>query len=246
MSFRENGLSWWRNKIVQEYGLIFVASVLWVATLVFIVVYYSRLKGVSKEYYEAKDIVERIVLTFKNRYDEISAELRKLEAKTSQTPLGVSEGTEKMASLNESLQKGIETLETTKGVNDKLVGDVERLQKDVEGLKQTQAKLVADISEPSQLQPLSVGKTIQRTADLQQGPNTSYVTATEKAVLDYLLLEGPRTAREIEVKISKTREHTARLMKKLWQQGYVERETNRIPFTYRASDALHNLESSST
>ncbi|MCJ7770313.1 hypothetical protein MUP37_01925, partial [Candidatus Bathyarchaeota archaeon] len=104
---------------MQEYGLILGASALWVATLVFIVVYYSRLKGVSKEYYEAKDIVERIVLTFKNRYDEISAELRKLEAKTSQTPLGVCEATEKMASLNESLQKGIETLETTKGVNDK-------------------------------------------------------------------------------------------------------------------------------
>jgi uncharacterized coiled-coil DUF342 family protein len=231
---------------VQEYGLILGASALWVATLVFIVVYYSRLKGVSKEYYEAKDIVERIVLTFKNRYDEISAELRKLEAKTSQAPSGVGEATEKMASLNESLQKGIETLETTKGVNDKLVGDVERLQKDVEGLKQTQAKLVADISKPSQLQPLSVGKAIQRTADLHQGSSTSYVTATEKAVLDYLLLEGPRTAREIEVKIDKTREHTARLMKKLWQQGYVERETNRIPFTYRASDALHNLENSST
>ena len=232
---------------MQEYGLVLGASALWIATLVFVVVYYSRLKGVSKEYYEAKDIVERIVITFKNRYDEVSAGLRGLEEKIAQTPLSVSEVTEKMTFLNESLQKGIEALETTKGVTDRLVGDVGRLQKDVEGIKETQSKLVADISEPSQFQaPLSERKVLQRQAELQQGPVTFYVTSTEKIVLDYLLLEGPRTAREIEVKIGKTREHTARLMKKLWQQGYVERETNRIPFTYRASDALHNLENSST
>jgi DNA repair exonuclease SbcCD ATPase subunit len=222
------------------------ALALWVATLVFVVVYYSRLKGVSKEYYEAKDIVERIVMTFKNRYDELSAGLRRLEEKIAQTPLSVSEATEKMTSLNESLQRGIEALETTKGATGKLAGDVERLQKDVESIKEIQSKLVADISEPSQFQaPLSDRRVIQRQSESQQGPITSYVTSTEKAVLDYLLLEGPRTAREIEVKIGKTREHTARLMKKLWQQGYVERETNRIPFTYRASDALH-LENSST
>ena len=232
---------------MQEYGLVLGASALWVATLVFVVVYYSRLKGVSREYYEAKDIVERIVMTFKNRYDDLSVGLRRLEEKTAQTPLSVSEVTKKMTSLNESLQRGIDALETTKGVTDKLTGEVERLQKDVEGIKETQSKLVGDISEPSPFPaPLSERRVIQRQAELQQGPVTSYVTSTEKVVLDYLLLEGPRTAREIEVKIGKTREHTARLMKKLWQQGYVERETNRIPFTYRASDALHNLENSST
>ena len=232
---------------MQEYVLILGASALWVATLVFIVVYYSRLKGVSKEYREAEDIVERIVMTFKNRYDEVSAGLRRLEEKASQTPSSVNEATEKMASLNESFQKGIETLGSTKDVTDKLIGDVERLQKDVDGIKESQAKIVADVSESSQFQaPVSVGRIVQRPVDLQQGPSPSYVTPTEKAVLDYLLLEGPRTAREIEVKIERTREHTARLMKKLWQQGYVERETHRIPFTYRASDALHDLENSST
>jgi hypothetical protein len=233
--------------MVQENVLVLGASVLWVATLVFVVVYYSRLKRVSKEYYEAKDIVERIVMTFKNRYDELSTGLQKLEEKTAQTPLIVNEAKDKMISLNENLQRGIEVLETTKDVTDKLAGDVERLQKDVESIKETQSKLIADITEPSQFQTsLSDRRMTQQQSELSKGPVAFYITSTEKVVLDYLLLEGPRTAREIEVKIGKTREHTARLMKKLWQQGYVERETNRIPFTYRASDALHNLENSST
>ena len=39
-------------------------------------------------------------------------------------------------------------------------------------------------------------------------------------------------------KIGKTREHTSRLMKKLWQEGYIERDTNSIPFIYRPTKEL--------
>jgi len=45
-------------------------------------------------------------------------------------------------------------------------------------------------------------------------------------------------APKVEKKIRKTREHTARLMKKLWQEEYIERDTNRKPFTYRPTKKL--------
>jgi hypothetical protein len=61
---------------------------------------------VSKEY-EAKDIVERIVMTFKNSMI-ISAGLRR-KKKTAQTV--ECEWQRKMTSLNESLQRGIEAWE---------------------------------------------------------------------------------------------------------------------------------------
>ena len=232
--------------MLQEYSLILGVSALWIATFVFIKVYYSRLKRVSKEYCDAKDIVERIVVTFRHRYDDLSSGLRRLEEKIPKTTPEMSEITEKITSINEGIQMRIHNLEITKEVQDKLVRDVQSLQTDVHGLKEAQAKFAVNTSGIRRLQPVSVAEIAQRPVHTHRVSGAPYVTATEKTVLDYLLLDGPRTAKEIEAKINKTREHTARLMKKLWQEGYVERETHRIPYIYRASDALHNLENTST
>jgi len=38
-----------------------------------------------------------------------------------------------------------------------------------------------------------------------------------------------------------SREHTARLMKKLYEEGYLERETGKIPFRYSAKQELEKF-----
>jgi CTP-dependent riboflavin kinase len=58
------------------------------------------------------------------------------------------------------------------------------------------------------------------------------LTETEIAVLEMLLKEGAKTAPEIKEKVGLSREHTARLMKKIYEEGYVEREAGKIPFRY--------------
>jgi predicted transcriptional regulator len=58
--------------------------------------------------------------------------------------------------------------------------------------------------------------------------------------MDYilkLLIERPRTSREIQHAIRRTREHTSRLMKKLYQANLVSRDNNSKPFKYSISDA---------
>lgn len=60
-----------------------------------------------------------------------------------------------------------------------------------------------------------------------------------KGLVDYvlkLLMEGPKTSRQIEIVIGRSREHTARLMKKLFELGYVTRDTNTKPYTYAITD----------
>ncbi|MFB5599735.1 MAG: hypothetical protein ACE5SW_05850 [Nitrososphaeraceae archaeon] len=47
------------------------------------------------------------------------------------------------------------------------------------------------------------------------------------------LLSEPKTSREIKNAIGKSREHTARLMKKLYEMNYVERDTSNKPFKYK-------------
>ena len=51
-----------------------------------------------------------------------------------------------------------------------------------------------------------------------------------------LLLEGPRSSRDVQNAIGRTREHTARLMKKLHVAGLVSRDLNVKPFRYTITE----------
>jgi DNA-binding MarR family transcriptional regulator len=72
-------------------------------------------------------------------------------------------------------------------------------------------------------------------------------TSTEHEVLEILRLEGPKAAPELGNRLNKSREHTSRLMKKLYMEGYVDRETNHAPFRYKVNESLRSaLESNSS
>jgi CRP-like cAMP-binding protein len=79
-------------------------------------------------------------------------------------------------------------------------------------------------------------------------PVSEPVAVTQHAVVenegngttDYilkLLVEKPRTSREVQLAVGRTREHTARLMKKLHDSGLVSRDVNAKPFRYNITDA---------
>ena len=76
----------------------------------------------------------------------------------------------------------------------------------------------------------------QQNSDYQT--QQSNLTSTEQNIVQILLDEGPKTAPQIQKNIGKTREHTSRLLKKLWQEGYIDRETHSIPYKYRPSNEL--------
>ena len=64
------------------------------------------------------------------------------------------------------------------------------------------------------------------------GTLPSITTPTELQVLTLLANEGPKSAPEIGHVVGRSREHTARLMKKLYEEGYIRRDQTRIPFRY--------------
>ncbi len=66
----------------------------------------------------------------------------------------------------------------------------------------------------------------------EAGSLASITTPTELQVLALLAEQGPKSAPEIGQVIGRSREHSARLMKKLFEEGYVRRDQTRIPFRY--------------
>ena len=71
--------------------------------------------------------------------------------------------------------------------------------------------------------------TIRRTLEQEGAGMVDYVLK--------LLVEGPKTSRQIEGLIGRSREHTARLMKKMFEMGYVTRDMATKPYTYAITDA---------
>src|SRR5207245_6929336 len=70
------------------------------------------------------------------------------------------------------------------------------------------------------------------------GTLPSITTPTELQVLTMLANEGPKSAPEIGRIVGRSREHTARLMKKLYEEGYIRRDQTRIPFRYSLVDRV--------
>ena len=54
-------------------------------------------------------------------------------------------------------------------------------------------------------------------------------------IVDYvlhLITDRAMTSHDIQITLKRSREHTSRLMKKLFEDGYVQRNTNAKPYTY--------------
>ena len=52
----------------------------------------------------------------------------------------------------------------------------------------------------------------------------------------HLITNKAMTSRDIQITLKKSREHTSRLMKKMFEEGYVQRNTESKPYTYSITD----------
>ena len=59
--------------------------------------------------------------------------------------------------------------------------------------------------------------------------------SVERIILERLI-EGPKTSTQIKTLIAKSREHTARLLKTMFDSGFVIRNNEKRPFVYEITD----------
>ena len=65
-------------------------------------------------------------------------------------------------------------------------------------------------------------------------PNLDHNNATNYVL--HLITSKAMTSRDIQITLKRSREHTSRLMKKLFEDGYVKRNTDSKPYTYSISE----------
>ena len=224
--------------------LLTLIGVLLAATVGASVEYYRQIRKAKKEYEKAKEAVEDIVLSFNRELqreaDKIEIMAYRVESSTSKADAGLKrvESIEKKVAPFEIQIKAI-----AENSADSLarVKDVDEKMRDVEASHETLKAKIAGLEEQLQKFFLVPEGKSEPVIPIKRDKAMAALTDTEVVVLEMLSMEGAKTAPEIKDRVHLSREHTARLMKKLYEEGYVERETGKIPFKYNVKKEMAKL-----
>ena len=228
---------------MDELTLVLVGF-LAAATIVVATEYYRQLRKAQKEYEKAKAAVDDIVLSFNRQFKRENEKLEAIAYKVEATASRSSNSRDIM----EDMGKHLTALETKSTADSsKIDGTITRLdvmEKRLRDLVASQEAVTSKITVlEQQRKELSaipeVG--LEAVIPIRRDKAMSQLTDTEISVLEMLVSEGSKTAPEIKERVKLSREHTARLMKKLYEEGYLERETGKIPFKYTVKKEMEKL-----
>jgi archaellum component FlaC/DNA-binding CsgD family transcriptional regulator len=217
--------------------------------------YYRQIRRAQKEYEKARNFVEDIVLSFnrelKRETDRLELITLKVEGSSAKADTSlkkidtvekrIAPFEEQFGAINRSIAQSMQT-------NTNILSGLSSLElkiKDIEGSQETLKAKISVIEEQVQKILLTPPETTSEppmgVMPIKRDKAMAALTDTEIIVLEMLAKEGSKTAPEIKERVQLSREHTARLMKKLYEEGYLEREAGKIPFRYSIKKEMENL-----
>jgi len=221
------------------------------------------------EYEKAKDFLEDIVLSFDRELKRESAKFDTMVSKVEgsyttadvsyrkaetierkiepmETQLDVLTRSYNMMSQN-IIDSQTENMQHSSNVLSGLAG-LEVKLKDIDTTQGTLRSKILDLEEQIKklatappTQPQIAPEIMLPPIPIKRDKALFALTDTEIQVLEMLSKEGSKTAPEIKERVQLSREHTARLMKKLYEDGYLEREASKLPFRYSIKKEMEAL-----
>jgi len=228
--------------VVSDFMLA-VTSVLLFGTVSALFLYYRRILALRQEYDSAKGVVDDIVVgvdsEFRRQKDRVLFVAQKIE----NISLENKKVTEKVDEYDGRLTDLTRLMADVPHIEEKVSGQLKEMRNEVEGIKDAQdrvMKKLVEIEKIKQRAPVPEVK-IEAAIPIRKEKALEPLTETELMVLETIGREGEKTAPEIREKIGLTREHTARLMKKLYKDGYMERDTHKMPYMYRLKAEMEKI-----
>ncbi len=181
-------------------------------------IYYQKIRLAHEEYTKSKLIVKGITNGYNKQVSRLSKAISGMKGEASET-YDVA-----LQALNMS----------RKAIAASISGEAERkiLTNMFEDTKNTINDLRKEVQVISKRPVSMLPASIDAPIPLQQKDVLDQLTPTEFEVLILIdeLAEG--SVPEIRKRIKKTREHTARVLKKLFDKGFIDRNSNSMPYRY--------------
>lgn len=197
-----------------ELLLVYVSFL--IITLMACFIYYNTIKKAQIEYESSREVLKSITLDFSLRLQKVSKEVSRLLM-----------GYEDFKKIIYS--SGLKNEENEKIILD-IMPKIDGLLNKILEIEKEISKLKIDFEriKKRDLQPLDN----INLSTLEVNDALLNLTNTEIEVLTIIEENGEASVSEIKKRINKTREHTARLLKKLYDKGYIDRNSSRMPYRY--------------
>jgi len=204
--------------------------------------FYKNALKAQTEYNKARNIIEDIIISFNKQLENHEKTLNTLAYKVETAFSRADSIYMKNAEHKKSLDALSEKVKEHDMLKDDLISQLKELHEKISDITQSQNELAAKVSkleETKEEQEFERG--IQTVIPIRREKALAPLNDTELAVLKILADEGEKSAPQIRERINLSREHTARLMKKLYEEGYLERDTRKIPYTYKIKEEMRGL-----
>ena len=222
------------------FDLFLLASFLLFAVIVIVsVLYYKRIRELREKYEDARDVVGNIVVSFNSQLQSYEDKLDAISHKTTGLFSFHDKTRREVEEHGEQLKKIFSRINVFSAIERKVPAKIQVVNRRIETLVTSQEEIAEKIRELERVgekiptAPKAEKAKVEAPIPIKREKALAPLTETELRVLEFLREEGPKSAPDVREEIELTREHTARLMKKLYEEGYLERGVQKIPYTYR-------------
>lgn len=228
--------------MVSEVMLAVTSGLLFI-TILAVFLYQRRIRTLRQEYERARGVVEDIVVGVDNQFrrqkDRVLYVAQKVEAASLEN--------KKVGNRLEEYEGRL--MDITRAVGDvpqieeRVSGQLRAMKSEVDDIKEAQKEVMQKLGEIEKIKQEAYvpEMKIEAAIPIRRQKALEPLTETELMVLETIGKEGEKTAPDIREKIGLTREHTARLMKKLYKDGYLERDTHKMPYVYRLKEEMQKI-----
>jgi len=208
--------------------LFFATACLFAVTVAASFIYYQRIKRAQEEFESSRDVVRSITLGFTQQLAKLGRSILNLERDASDARSIASEAMKVS-------QEAMDTASENDGERQRLAERIAETETTLTGMKEEMQKL----SRRPAVAPARVE--VDAAIPLEQEDVLGQLTPTELEVLALIEEMGEGSVPQIRERIDKTREHTARLLKKLFERGFIDRNTSGMPYRYHIRKEIKEL-----
>jgi DNA-binding MarR family transcriptional regulator len=223
--------------------MLAITSILLLATISALILYYRRIRMLRQEYESAQGVVDNIVVSVDSQFVRQAKVIHFVTKDLEAVSLENKQVVKKVEDCEGRLTDLAKTISDVPNFEEKFSGQFEEVRSEVLGIKETQDRVIKKLGEIEKIKQEAYVPEVQIEAaiPIKKEKALEPLTETELMVLETIGKEGEKTAPEIREKIGLTREHTARLMKKLYKDGYLERDTHKMPYIYRLKEEMKKI-----
>jgi DNA-binding MarR family transcriptional regulator len=191
-------------------------------------IYYTRISQAQEGYEESRDIVKGIVNGFTRQISRLTDAISNFESDAAEANRAAKQALDVSRVAVEASKSGIDERRLLTEKLESTENSIQEIRKEIQELSKRPIPLLQTVP-------------INAPIPLQQKDVLDQLTLTEFNVLALIDELGEVSVPEIREKIEKTREHTARLLKKLFDNGFIDRNTNSMPYRYHLRKEIVEL-----